>query len=133
MFSTLRNERGNWTLVGLLVAVAIGFVLVFCVLLPRVQQGTGDKAKREGLINPKQGQTVVGASMDKGKETQCMSNLRQIRMTIESDKASGEQLPATIQDMGLGSVGVCPVSNQPYQYDPNAGTVKCTTPGHEGL
>lgn len=133
MFSELRNERGNWTLVGLMVAVAIGFVLMFFVFLPHVQQGTGGRAEKEGLINPKEGQTVVGASIDKGKETQCMSNLRQIRMMIESNKMSDEQLPATIQDMRLGSAGMCPVTNQTYQYDPSGGVVKCSTPGHEGL
>jgi hypothetical protein len=29
MFSHIRNERGSWTLVGLLVAVAVGMVVVF--------------------------------------------------------------------------------------------------------
>lgn len=133
MFSTLGNERGNWTLVGLLAAVGIGFALMFFVLLPQIQQGSGGRARKEGLVNHKEGQTVVGASIDKGKETQCMSNLRQIRMILESTKMQGEQLPASMQDMKLGSTGMCPVSGQLYQYNPNTGQVKCTTPGHERL
>jgi type II secretory pathway pseudopilin PulG len=131
MFSRLRDESGNWTLIGLLVAVAIGTVLVVFVLLPMMSPGS--RAEKEGLIKPKAGQTVVGASMDKGKETECMSNLRQIRMSIDASRAAGEQLPASLQDLKLGSAGTCPMNGQPYQYDPSTGQVRCATPGHENL
>jgi hypothetical protein len=32
-----------------------------------------------------------------------------------------------------GSMGRCPVSGRPYVYDPQTGTIRCTTPGHESL
>lgn len=131
MFSRFKNQNGNWTLVGLLVGVAIIGILFYVLLGPMSSKNS--QAVKQGLVTPKQGQTVVGASLDKGKETECMSNLRQIRILIDSAKGSGEQPPASIQDMKLGSAGLCPVSNQPYQYDAAAGTVKCTTPGHERL
>jgi hypothetical protein len=131
LLSLLRSNRGNWTLIGLLVAVAVGLIIMFTVLLPRIMPG--EQARQAGLVQPKPGQTVLGASLDKGKETQCMSNLRQIRMMLNAQSQSGEQLPATLQDMKLGSAGVCPVSGQPYQYDATTGQVKCTTPGHEKL
>lgn len=131
MFSRLRDESGNWTLIGLLVAIAIGLALVVFVLLPKMMPG--EQARNIGLVQPKAGQTVVGAAMDKGKETECSSNLRQIRTVIDAARASGDQLPATLQDMKLGSITTCPMSGQAYQYDPNAGQVKCPTPGHEKL
>lgn len=131
MFSLIRNERGNWTLVGLLVAVAIGFLLYFMVLMPKLN--SADRAAKEGLIEPKPGQSVVGASMDKAKETECASNLRQTRMMIDSHKATNEAVPASLSDLRLGSIVNCPVSNQAYEYDAATGTVKCPTPGHEKL
>jgi hypothetical protein len=42
-----------------------------------------------------------------------------------------ETYPASLNELGLpASMLVCPVSQQPYQYDPTTGQVRCTTPGH---
>lgn len=134
MFSHVRNERGNWTLIGLLVAVAVGLALVVFVFLPRM--GTGNQAVKEGLVQPKEGQTVVGASIDKAKETDCNARVRQLRMGIEQYKVSNENPPPTLQDMRLPVAAdfyACPANGQPYQYDPASGVVRCTTPGHEGF
>ncbi len=136
MFLALRNERGNWSLIGLLVAVAIGVGIMAYFLMPGLLgsgTATGNQAGEQGIVETKPGQTVVGASIDQGKATQCMSNLRQIREWIVYTKTSGDPLPQTIEDMKLGSAARCPVSGQLYQYDPSTGEVKCTTPGHEGL
>ena len=132
MLSRLRNERGNWTLISLLVAVAIIGVLFYVFLAPQLGS-KNSRAVKEGLVQPKENQTIVGASLDKGRETQCMSNLRQIRMLVDSAKNSDEGLPASLEDMKLGSISTCPVSGKPYQYDAATGTVKCTSPGHERL
>jgi hypothetical protein len=134
MFSRLRNENGNFTLVGLLAAVAVIMVLVFVVLLPKLN--STDKAVKEGLVKPKDGQTIYGASLDKAKETECSSNLRQIRMQISAEKTQSEngELPPTLDAMKISkSIQSCPVSKQPYVYNPTAGTVQCPTPGHEKL
>jgi len=134
MFSLIKNERGNWTLIGLLVAVAAGLALMFFVLLPKIgPDRLTDQATKDGLVQPKEGQTVVGASLDAAKSTACASNLDQIRKMLVYQKTAGEPLPATLQEMKLGSASMCPVSMKLYQYDPNTGAVRCTTPGHEGL
>ncbi|MBI2841803.1 MAG: hypothetical protein HYX78_00215 [Armatimonadetes bacterium] len=129
--SRLRDESGNWTLIGLLVALAAAGALFFVVIMPKM--GTGEQAQQEGLITPEEGQTVYGAAIDKGKETACSSNLRQIRMSIESYKTERGQPPALLQELKLGSGGMCPASGQPYQYDARTGQVICSTQGHQGL
>jgi hypothetical protein len=112
-------------------------LVFFTVLMPKMTTGTGDRAEKEGLLKPGgpsgQSRTVVGASLDQAKATACKSNLDQIRTLVKYAQAQGEPLPASIRDMRLGSAACCPVSQQLYQYDPNTGTAKCLTPGHEGL
>lgn len=149
MLSLLKNERGNWSLVGLLVALAVGFLIYFTVLMPKMD--SGKKAEQEGLIKPKGNQTVVGASMDKAKETSCSSNLRQVRMLVDQAYTQAGQYPSSLEslerserdspkEMGtpkpvaeiLADIS-CPASGQPYNYDPSKGTVSCSTQGHEKL
>lgn len=137
MLSRLRDERGSWTLIGLLVAVAVGLAIFVFVLMPRViPEGKNSQAVKEGLVQPKEGQTVVGASMDKAKETDCSSRIRQIRMSIEQYKAENGNAPATLQDMKLPVAAyfyTCPANGQAYQYDGASGAVTCPTPGHNGF
>lgn len=135
MFSMLRNERGNWSLIGLLVAVAIGMVVFYVVLMPKLNT-TSERAQKEGLVTVKKDQTIYGASLDKAKETECSSNLGQIRTMVTSAKAENEsgQPPKSLAEMkGLQSIESCPVTKQPYSYNPTTGEVHCTTPGHEKL
>ena len=135
MFSKLRDESGQWTLIGLLVAVAVGLVIMTVVLLPRLNPKNSEAVK-EGLVNPKPGQTVVGASLDKARQTECNSNIRQIKTALEYYKAENGQYPASLQDLRMKiseSFFTCPATKQPYQYDPNTGQVRCTTQGHEGF
>jgi len=62
---------------------------------------------------------------------ECRNNLNQIRTALQMRQGAEEGLPATLKELGLpDNLLVCPVSGQPYQYDPNTGTVKCSTPGH---
>jgi len=135
VLSQLRNRRGSWTLIGLLAATAIVAVVMAVVVFGRLgpEGRTRQEAVNEGLVQPKEGQTVLGAAVDKSKQTACMTNLRQIRQMIEYQKAESGQPPATLQDLRLGSAGNCPQTGQPYQYDPTTGSVRCATPGHEGL
>ena len=119
MLGSVRGNKGNLTLVGLFVAVAI--IAILCVVLFRPLLFGGSQAERQGLVHPKHGQTVLGASVDKAKETQCSSNLRQIRMSIDAYKAENGQPPANLQALKLpvsSSFPELPVSGQPYRYDP---------------
>ena len=55
----------------------------------------------------------------------------QIRAAIQMRTTTDETYPASLNELGLpASMLVCPVSQQPYQYDPTTGQVRCTTPGH---
>jgi hypothetical protein len=80
-------------------------------------------------------QSIVGQSLDSGKSSQCRSQLSQIRQGIETYKttAGTDENPPTLADINLGVSAdfyKCPVSGQPYTYDPASGLVKCTTPRH---
>ena len=78
----------------------------------------------------KQTKTTMGQALDKGHSVECMNNLNQLRQALQISYQENEKYPPTLD--GLGVPGKCPVSGQPYSYDPQTGTVKCTTPGHEG-
>lgn len=123
------GNRGNWTLIGLLAAAAIAAVLVYVL----VGGGTTTvKSDSELLDKSSTKQTVVGQSLDTAKAAQCRQQLDQIRKGIETYKttSASEGNPATFKDIGLGVSNTyyqCPVSNQPYSYDPATGKVTCPT------
>ncbi len=122
------NNRGNWTLIGLLAAVAI--VVIVGVIYFGGQETTTVKSDSELLDPHSQKQTTVGKAMDTAKATDCQERLRQIRLGIEQSKITNETNPPTLQDIGLGVSNdyfQCPVSNQPYSYDAASGAVKCPT------
>ena len=76
-------------------------------------------------------QTVVGKSIDTGKSVDCREHLNLIRTAITNYKITGEQNPASLNDLKMG-VGAdyfkCPVTGQAYTYDPATGRVSC--PSH---
>lgn len=122
-------ERGEGYL-GLLVAVlliVVGMVVYFKLQKPEPPP-----------VRPGGPTTIVGQSIEKGTERDCQNNLQQIRLaiTMVRDQA-GEQGPPpptlqSLQSQGIGPQMLkCPVTQQPYQYDAQMGTVKCPTPGHE--
>jgi len=82
----------------------------------------------------KVGHTVVGQSMARGKDTVCMSNLRQVRQMIEVFKTSSEDqvAPQSLQELkGLSAdMLIDPIGKEAYEYDPATGKVKCPHPGH---
>jgi len=124
------NNRGNWSLIGILAAAAI------VVILSVVYFGGGDtmtvKEDSELLDQSSEKQTVVGKALDTGKAEDCRQRLHQIRVGVESYKAMSvsEGNPPTLKDIGLGvssSYFYCPVSGKAYEYDPSNGTVRCPT------
>jgi prepilin-type N-terminal cleavage/methylation domain-containing protein len=121
--SWLCDERGFiGTLIEILVVAAIILVLAYYLI---------------GRTN-KEGKTVPGAALERGRSVACMSNLRQIRMAISMFKEQNDgQNPGSLSDLSSYGVGPgltqCPVgkADYPYVYDPATGTVHCRYPGHE--
>ncbi|MCE5313592.1 MAG: hypothetical protein ABFD49_02330 [Armatimonadota bacterium] len=125
------NNRGNWSLIGLLAAVVI-------VCLAAAWMFTGNKMssvdKGSKLLDQSSTKkTVYGKAMDTAKGEDCRQRLNQVRMAIQSRKAMGETEgnPKSLSEVDLPAGYLnCPVSNQPYVYDPATGDVHCQYPGH---
>jgi prepilin-type N-terminal cleavage/methylation domain-containing protein len=112
-------RRGGFALIELLVVVAIIAILAVGYV------GFRGKGKRGGL------ETIPGKAIQQAESVECKSNLNQIRQMIQMDAADAEQYPARIDQGVTASISKCPVSGQPYPYDPKTGRVWCTTQGHE--
>lgn len=106
------------------------FILIAIVLSLAGCTETGNQRKDQV------GETVVGQSMARSKDSVCMNNLHQIRAAIEIAKTSsadeGEAIPRSLEEVkGLGAdMKQCPIGKEPYKYDPATGQVKCPHPGH---
>ena len=73
--------------------------------------------------------TVYGQSMDAAKAVECQSNLGQIRSGINIAVQGDERPPQSLQELNFPSeMYQCPVSKQPYMYNPQTGQVQC--PSH---
>ena len=109
---------------GLLIVVAIMLVAVWWLWL-RPQGGQEQQPSFLG-----EAQTPVGVALQKGESAQCIEYLRQLRLAVQMDyDTSGQYPPSLPTDLGLPLK--CPVSGQPFQYDPRTGRVWDPTPGHE--
>lgn len=119
----LRNRRGQWALIELLVVVAIIAAAAYYVY-PRYLTG-----------GPSHTKTDPPTVLERAQGMECGSNLSQIRAAIHMYQSSNEKFPATLEDMkshGVDkSISTCPISGTPYTYDPSTGKVWCTTPGHQ--
>jgi hypothetical protein len=68
----------------------------------------------------------VGEVRQAAESVECRNNLSQIRAAIQMRTTTDETFPASLNELGLpASMLVCPVSGQPYQYDPTTGQVRC--------
>ncbi len=131
----LTNNRGNWTLIGLLVGVAIVVVAMAVMWGSGGRFTTAGKAG-EDLATQSDKTTVIGQSMDAAKGSQCRQQLGQIRQSIEVYKTSNDENPATLNDLGLPASAdffACPTSKMPYVYDPATATVRCPYQYHAGF
>jgi prepilin-type N-terminal cleavage/methylation domain-containing protein len=117
MSQFIRTRRG-FVLIEILVVAAIILILAGAYL----------GLSRKGS---KQEKSIPAKSIEKAESVECMSNLNQIRQSVQMDTATGEAPPARIDTGVTASVSKCPVSGKPYSYDPQTGKVWCTTPGHE--
>lgn len=118
-------RQGQASLIGLLVVVVIIMVAVYFLWLRPGggQQQTTPRFEGEAT-------TTLGRAMQSGQGVECENNLRQLRAAIQMESIDTGRPPAQLSS-SWGAGRKCPVSGQPYQYDPRTGRVWCTTPGHE--
>ena len=114
-------------LVGILVSIAIlGMLMVVWLYY-----GTGGTSGNSASNPTAPPASRVGEVRQAAESVECRNNLSQIRAAIQMRTTTEETYPASLNELGLpASMLVCPVSGQPYQYDPATGQVRCTTPGH---
>lgn len=130
----LTNKNGNWSLIGILASAAIIAILTVVYF-----SGSGDVStvsKDSELLGESEKQTTVGKSMDRAKDTECMSQLRQIRSAIDMYKISSPDgaNPPSLTDLDIGASSkffTCPVSGNKYVYDAATGKVKCVYAPHK--
>lgn len=122
------SERGWVTLIELMVVTVIILVVVYLMYGTRTSPGAGGAPT---TVSPSGGaQTAPGAALEQARGIECQQNLRSLRELISAYRIESEQPPASLDELRAG-VYSCPVSGNPYVYDPATGTVRCTTPGHE--
>ncbi|MHB9037844.1 MAG: type II secretion system protein [Armatimonadota bacterium] len=125
------NNRGSWSLIGLLAAAAIVCILAAWMFTGGKLSSVGKDSSLVDQSSTKQ--TVYGKAMDKAKGEDCRQRLNQVRTAIQNQKAMSttEGNPKSLSELGLAPGYLnCPVSNQPYIYDPATGTVRCQYAGH---
>lgn len=121
------KQRGN-SLVGILAAVAILILATLYFTVGPKFMGGKSTARADG-----KGETVIGQSVYRAKDSVCMNYLGQLRQSIaiQSDPVDGTK-PASLEETRLGSEFYkCPVGKEAYQYDPETGKVWCVHKGHE--
>lgn len=111
--------RGGALLVEILIVVVIILLLAGAYL--------GLTRKSGGGTAP----STPKAALDKAHGIECANNLNQARQLVQMEVADSGQYPAQLDPES--GVTRCPVSGQPYSYDPQTGRVWCTTPGHESF
>lgn len=108
------------------IAVVVGAAVFFAVGPKAVGEESAERA--DG-----QGETLVGKSLLAGKDSQCQSNLGQVRQAIQIATDPVDDIrPQTLEETRIGSQFYkCAVGGEAYVYDPQTGKVQCPHPGHE--
>lgn len=120
------NNKG-FSFIGILVSavIVIGAVIFFAY-------GYFNKAQQPDTMTDMSNSTkhtVYGQSMDAAKAISCQSNLQQIRSGINMAIQGDERPPATLQELRFpDEMYSCPMTKQPYVYNPQNGVVQC--PSH---
>lgn len=124
--SRARFRRGQ-TLVATLIVLVI--IAMLAVVMMNGSLGGGVSHRADG-----HGTTIPGAVQYAARDDVCRSNLGQVRAAIEIAKTNDDDKPpASLDELRIGkSFEACPIKpNEPYDYDPQTGIVKCVHPGHE--
>jgi prepilin-type N-terminal cleavage/methylation domain-containing protein len=118
------NTRNGHSLIELL--IVIGILAALAGLLATRYAGRGGPGKER-----------AATPMGRAKSVECQNNLHQVAMGLQMSDGEREGPPQDIREAlrhGISQEMLrCPESRQPYRYDPRAGTVSCSTPGHESL
>lgn len=124
----MRRLQKGMSMIGMLAAL----VIVLLATVFYISGGLGLMEAPEERPDGK-GETLIGRSMYAAKDSNCRTQLQQLRMSVEvnTDHVSN-LLPARIEDLNMGaSYYLCPVGEEKYDYDPTTGVVKCPHKGHE--
>lgn len=120
-----KRESGNTLASLMVVALIILVAMVAWMLWPR---NSGQKPRADGL-----GITTPGLVRAKALDTNCQTNLQQVRQAIEVFRIDDEESPITFEALRLPAESLrCPIGKEPYYLDEN-GKVHCPHPGHEAL
>ena len=116
------TEVGYFTLIGLLAAIVIIGILF-------TLYGGGFTG---GSSQPGGATTTLGGAKDRAQDVLCQTNLQQLRYAISIYQGNMGSYPPSLESLeSPASLSfTCPVSEEPYQYDPSSGTVRCPHPGH---
>lgn len=114
--------RRAFGLVEILV-VCVMLVLLAAFLYPRI---AGNSRTKEGKAT---------TPLAKAHDTECMSNIRSVRQSIEAYKVGDTdgKAPQSLTELKELPKDFlkCPVGKVPYTYDPQTGEVHCPFPSHE--
>lgn len=112
-------------MVGLLIValIIIGLIVWFW--------GFGGRGKSISSPTSPPAPSTIQAVHQKAESVHCRKNLPQIRQAIVMFQMDNERNPLSLQELGLpANLLKCPVSGQPYQYDPQRDRVWCLTHPH---
>jgi len=119
----MRAGRAGQTLVGLLIValIVIGLIVWFW--------GFGGRGSKATSPVAPPAPSTIQAVREKAESVQCRTNLSQIRQMILMFQTDNGRNPMSLRELRLPATMLrCPVTGQPYQYDPKTGKVRC--PSH---
>ena len=118
---------------GLVLALAL--IVLAGLLVSCGKKAVAPPDPHAGQLTTLPAQSLYGRAMQHAVGVAgCQHNLvEQVRASIQMYRDDHDgQNPPTLQSLGLPEKTLCcPVSKQPYNYDPTTGKVSCTFPGHE--
>jgi hypothetical protein len=117
------RERGFFTLIGLLAVIVI--IAIMFVMYTGQRGGTGP-AGAGGAT------TTLGGARDRAGDAVCRNNLSQLRAAVSIHLGTAGANPSSLEELQAGASLSCAAGDEPYEYDPATGKVRCVHPSHEG-
>lgn len=117
-----------------LIGVIVAFFVLVGVAVYYFNGGFGDKDDKNKRPDGK-GETIIGRSRFAAEDSNCRTQLSQIRQLIIADFGyATDDFPPTLIEIGgmpNEDYTTCTIDDEPYDYDPATGTVSCPHLGHE--